>query len=329
MYDQQTFDEILYQKIKVLSETIWEGKVKRANITSWLENFDDAKEKTNALYLLSQFMYFGNIQMREMLKVLYRDLFKYQVVRRIRENNHDTTDFEFITSKFNHELKNTRFLGVGNPSESGTHLLYYFRQENSLPRSLFINSSDIFADDNNRNLREPQIRNYIFIDDFCGSGVQAKLYSKNIIEKIKKIDSTINTGYLMLFATSTGKNNIQQKTQFDSIEAVFDLDDSFKCFGDTSRYYDENLPDFISKTSMKGIATKHGKEMMKILASYEGVESHRINQYSDNHKLGFSNCQLLLGLYHNTPDNTLPIFWFENEQKKWNPIFKRYRKIYN
>jgi hypothetical protein len=35
-----------------------------------------------------------------------------------------------------------------------------------------------------------------------------------------------------------------------------------------------------------------------------------------NHMLGYKDSQLLLGLEHNTPNNTLPIFWSE---KGWNP----------
>ena len=44
------------------------------------------------------------------------------------------------------------------------------------------------------------------------------------------------------------------------------------------------------------------------------------------HPLGYKDGQLLLSLFHNTPDNTLPIFGVENTT--WTPIFKRFHKIY-
>ena len=44
--------------------------------------------------------------------------------------------------------------------------------------------------------------------------------------------------------------------------------------------------------------------------------------------LGYDNCQLLLSFFHNTPNNSLPIFWFEDEQVEWKPMFRRYPKIY-
>jgi hypothetical protein len=47
-----------------------------------------------------------------------------------------------------------------------------------------------------------------------------------------------------------------------------------------------------------------------------------------NMALGFGDCQLLLSMHHNTPDNTLPIIWFDEDEALWTPIFKRYNKIY-
>ena len=38
------------------------------------------------------------------------------------------------------------------------------------------------------------------------------------------------------------------------------------------------------------------------------------------HPLGFGNSALGLGLHHNVPDNTLPIFWQDNP---WRPVFSR------
>lgn len=324
----EEYKEQLIQKILILNETLWENRVKRNNIENWLSNFNDDNEKINALFLLSQFMYFGNTQMREMLRVLYRDLYKYPIIEKIRRENGDTTDHNLINVKFQEELKNTRFLGVGNPSESGTHLLYYFRQENKLPKNLFINTSDIFKSPTESELKDTNINNYIFIDDFCGSGSQAKRYSKKIVNQIKSRNPNANVAYLMLFSTKIGKEFILEKTEFDSAETVFEFDDTFKCFSLDSRYYKSPLEKFIDKELMQSICEKHGYEMLCILWEMEKVETDKITLLAHENKLGFGNCQLLLGLFHNTPDNTLPIFWFSEKGKDWYPIFKRYNKIY-
>ncbi len=52
----------LFEKIKNLSETIWEGKASEPQVIAWLDNFatlgnGSKDERTlHALYLLSQFM---------------------------------------------------------------------------------------------------------------------------------------------------------------------------------------------------------------------------------------------------------------------------------
>lgn len=115
------------KQIEVLNSILWEYRALRPRIDKWLANFGTDQEREYALYLLSRLMYFNSSNIRNLLKALYRDLYRYPVIERIRKNNNNTLDKDFIEREFKKELYNTRFLGVGNPSESGVHLLYYFR----------------------------------------------------------------------------------------------------------------------------------------------------------------------------------------------------------
>ncbi|MCD4663994.1 MAG: hypothetical protein K8R68_01910, partial [Bacteroidales bacterium] len=277
-------------------------------------------QQINALYLLSKFMYFGNIELRELLKSVYRDLFKYPIVESIRKKNKDFININSINNLFDAELKKTKFLGMGNPSESGIHLLYYFRQENSLSKEKFINTHEIFnsklikdKDENGKpreylktEIKNQDVNRYIFLDDFCGSGTQAIDYSKDIVEKIKKIKPDIEVNYLVLFSTEHGLNAVKTHTKFNNIETIFTLDESFKCFSDNSRYYSKII-NGIEKDFTRKFCLSYGRTLF-------------------SHPLGYKDCQLLLGLFHNTPDNTLPIFW--SDVNNWKPIFIRYHKIY-
>ncbi|OSZ82925.1 hypothetical protein CAP35_06595 [Chitinophagaceae bacterium IBVUCB1] len=315
----------LIEKILSFYATIWKDKLPDGIHNEWLGNFknvdDDIqqKERLNALFLLSKFMYFGNVELRELLKCVFRDLYKYRVVKKIREDNNDTIDSVVIEQKYKEELLKTRFLGVGNPSESGVHILYYFRQENKLKKTFFINPLDVFQNQLIKevsncgkersyyelSLADENITRYVFIDDFCGSGTQAKDYSKKIVELIKTINPNAEVSYLMLFGTDTGIDTIKKETQFDFVEAVFTLDESFKCFSENSRYYSSNQYTEIDKDFTKQFSQKYGQVLWPA------------------HPLGYKDCQLLLSLFHNTPDNSLPTFWCDNN---WNPIFKRYHK---
>lgn len=319
----------LMSKIYAYYQTIWREKWKEGTdqAEEWLGNFSDAdietldKERINMLFLLSKFMYFGNIELRQLLISLYRDLFKYPIIANIRKANEDTINPIIIDCEFQKEMNATRFLGVGNPSESGVHMLYYFRQESKLPKDYFINTSDIFstsviaekvAENPERKflksvLTNKEIKRYIFIDDFCGSGSQASDYLKSIAENIKFENPSIEVNYLMLFGTENGISAVRKLNVFNIVEAVFTIDETFKVFSDDSRYFKIIPDEIIDKNFSKATAAKYGTKLF-------------------NPCLGYGNCELLLGLFHNTPDNSLPIFW--SEQNEWKPVFKRYHKIY-
>jgi hypothetical protein len=97
-------------------------------------------------------------------------------------------DAALIRGRFQETLDATRFLGIGNPSESGVHLLYYYRQENQLKKKYFITAHEIFSIENGKRvLRYPGVTRYVFIDDFCGSGSQGKRYSKDILAELKAL----------------------------------------------------------------------------------------------------------------------------------------------
>jgi len=313
------------RKIKILNETIWEGNAESTEVKKWLENFEDAnitdqnKGKLNALYLLSKFAYFGSKEMRQMLVSLYRDLFKYPIIKNIREKNSNTIDLAFISEEFRKELFVTRFIGIGNPSESGSHLLYYFRQENALPKDLFIHAHQIYKGsrkDGTLALRNAGIKRYVFIDDFCGSGDQATDYSNDILNDMYSLKPDLEVLYLVLFSTKQGIDKVRSNPKFKDMRAVFVLDDSYKCFSPHSRYYPAGS-DSISKDFAETMCTDLGKRIC------------HDDFCMKNHPLGYKDNQLLFGFHHNTPDNTLPIIWSGGSSiKPWEPIFRRYPKIY-
>lgn len=310
--------EDLVQKLKTLADSLWGDVVDWPMVLEWLDNFaEDApgvlSERLHALFLLSQFMYFGGREMRELLKSLFRDLYRYPIVEHLRRANHDTVDAGLLQGLFAAELDRTRFLGVGNPSESGTHLLYYFRQQNGLHSELFINTHEIFqriGAPTTLSLRAPDVTRYVFVDDFCGSGTQAIDYSTGLVADIKRLSPRVRVAYYVLFATAQGLANVRGRTQFDDVNAVFELDDSFRCFGASSRYFRLPSPE-LQKAFAEQMTRTHG--------------SHLFPAWP----LGYRDGQLLIGFYHNVPDNTLPIIWRSRDDAvSWVPIFRRYPKLY-
>lgn len=306
----------LMKKLKVLHATVWEHRASGTSIDAWLENFtggvgDVSRERLHALYLLSHFIYFGSRQMRTLLKSMYRDLYRYSIIESIRRANGDTLDGALIEREFQQQQSRTRFLGIGNPSESGSHLLYFFRQENGLPKALFIHAHEIFDRSGGAAaVRDDTITRYIFIDDFSGSGSQGVAYSRDVLADLKAANPSARCEYHVLFATRTGMSNLKSLTTFDHVDCVYELDDSFKCFDASARCF---------KTAVPGIDQDFARKLCE----------HYGEPLFNDWPLGFGDCQLLIGFHHNTPDNTLPIFWCDEPGGVvWTPIFRRYHKNY-
>lgn len=302
----------LFSHIKVLSDTIWEGKASGPMVDAWLNNFENDNDSLQALYLLSRFTYFGDREFRESLKALYRDLIRYPIIKAIRVKNENTTDVDIIENAFDKELKKTLFLPIGSPSESGAHLLYYFRQENKLSTSQFRFAENLFEkiyieEEPVTQLKDPGITRYIFIDDFCGSGKQAKKYSNEIVTTIKDLKPDSIVAYHVAFGTSAGIKAVRDLNTFDNVECLIELDGSFKCFSNITRYFNPN-DELFNRDSSKDMALRNGIKLWQ------------------KHPLGFDDSQLMIGFPHNTPNNTLPIFWFEKAEIPWKAIFKRYGK---
>lgn len=318
--DQIALWDTLATRLVTLDERIWEGLANGPAIESWLGNFvgntggSADNERLHALYLLSQFMYFGAREIRVLLRALYRDLFLLPLAQRVRGQVKDAVEFESLMRQ---EKEATRFLGVGNPSESGVHLLYYFRQENRLSKLAFLDSAQIYKVEEQdgvrkRVARHANVKRYIFLDDMCGSGETAIRYSQDLLPELIAGADDIEVHYIALFACKDGLDRVRRETVFGKYcSAVYELDDSYKWAGSESRYL-SSLPSALDKDLLIALPNTYGRQIFP------------------DHPLGFLGGQLLLGFFHNTPDNTLPIIWGDQENGSstpWYPIFRRYPKV--
>ncbi len=304
----------LLQKAMVLRSTAWRNEhIDEPAIQGWLANFSgqvrgQEVEQLHALYLLTHFTFFALDEFREMLRVVYRDLYEYPVIQRIRGDLRGTTTWGDVAPRLAEHLRETRFIGMGNPSESGSLLLYFFRQENMIPLQLFLHSHEIFRRYGAQDpaLKDASVSHYVFVDDFCGSGDQAVDYSRDLVELVKRRKPDASASYFVLFATAHALERVRRETVFNEVEAVFELDETFRCFHADSRYF-ADPPDGITRETAETVCRHYGSNLVPA------------------HPLGYGNGQMLLGFWHNTPDNTLPVIW--SEENGWSPIFKRYPKV--
>lgn len=314
-------EESLLRKIKVLNELLWEARCEEPVIDAWRSNFagevlSEEQERLHALFLLSHLTYFGLREVRELLKCMYRDFVRAPILREIRSKNPGFRTVNDYAAPLQAELLGTRFLGMGNPAESGTHLLYYFRQEAELSKKLFVHEHQLFTGDilnPTTTLRDPNLHRIVFIDDICGSGQQSVEYSKTILPQIKSV--ALRTGqavelvYLVLFGTTAGMQNARTNSAFDRVECAGEMDLSFLTYSANSRVF-ATAPSEVDIVESKAIAQHYG-------AKIEPLQP-----------LGYGNGELLMAFHHNIPDNTLPIIWSEGGALPWKALLKRAHKIY-
>jgi hypothetical protein len=310
----------LLEKVKVLNQLLWEGQATRPAVEQWLENFDGAyapstTERLHALYLLSKFLYFGRSEIQELLKAMFQDLVRQPLTAQARKDLADRSDFTGAHRAFLQELSATRFLGLGNPSESAAYMLYNFRTANRLPIELFPNFYELFSKALNSSDNawvDTGVRRIVFVDDFCGTGSQAvelsAKYLPVISQAARNSGISVESWYLTILGTSSGLDRVRASTDFAYVESVSELDNSYRSFEPGAQIF-SSPPTGITGPEAESIATHYGARL------------------APAHPLGYKNSQLLVGFHHNVPDNSLPIFWFDEPDPLWTPIFPRVSKL--
>ena len=312
--------EPLYAKIKTLNEFLWEGRTPRAAVDEWLDNFrgrraSESVERAHALYLLSKFLYFGEREVRALLRAMFQDMVRNPLTEEARKRVADCNDFDAVHQAFVEELDRTRFAALGSPSESGTHILYQFRQESRLLTNSFPNLRDLVTgplNDSSTTWVDSEVERLIFIDDFCGTGQQVIEMAREAVPQLRRaahnIGVDLEVWYLTLLATKDGLGNVEHTNLFQRVRSLSVLDDTYRVFGQKSQHFSDP-PDYIDKNQCEEIMTYYGSRILP------------------QAPLGYGNCQLLLGFRHNVPDNTLPVIWLNATLPWWRPIFERSHKM--
>lgn len=270
------FDETQIRKIiRDKSLYCWDERAKECELDEWLSNFsgkafDIHYEKIIALMLLKNFVYFTYNEVVQLCKELYKKIRHDLIIQNLTMN-----DVEYYP--------------IGNPSESGSMILYLFRSVNHIPKDHFFHSP----------ISHINGKHIIFIDDIASSGSQATQHIKCTIKQHNI--STSDTYYYCLFSTAKARQFFEINNLH--IDSVYSVDDRV---------------DILSENSYCEFSNELSQAVKEMLIKY-----NYINEYAP---FGYFNSCLALGFFYNIPDNTLPIFWAKSNI--WKPIFKRFGKEY-
>lgn len=189
------------------------------------------------------------------------------------------------------QILKTSFTSIGRASESGGFLLYHFRQESGLDLDRFIFPTNITTTESD---------SIVCVDDVMMSGGTAQRFFYTHKEALasKKIY------YISLITTDEAVEKLNQL----GIPVIYcaKLDNRSKLFS-------ENSLAFFKFSEIKDYAKNLAEEYGKLI--------------EPSKPLGYRRGEYNFGMFYNIPNNTLPIFW--SEQNGWHPIFPRKEKYQN
>ena len=292
--------EMDLEKIKELilrtASVAWDDSIKQNKLDKWIDNFngealgDSELEKILAAWMLLNFVYFTFEDVRTFCRTIYKEFIHYKLIEYKRDN---TLQDKTIEERINHIHNNTLFIALGNESESGSNILYYFRQENKLSKKLFEKKLDL------------KYENVVFIDDVTISGGQAYNY-------IKKINIDADNKYFLAFISTEDALDMLSHEGLIVLSGYI-VSEREKCFSEDSYVFSN-----VEKTPLL--------EISKTMCQHYGELILKGHFDLSDYPLGYDDGQQMFGFYYNTPDNSLPIFW--GNLNDWYPVFKRYDKIY-
>jgi hypothetical protein len=280
----------LKRQIMHTSAIVWQSNaLTEKEINKWLNNFQgerflEEEERILALWLLNHFVFYNEQEMRHLCRLMYKDFMHNKLLASTNKND--------LIIAINSISSSYKFHYLGKPSESGSYILYYFRQENFLPMKYFFKHLDIEKDVDN---------NIIFIDDVT--------LTEDEDSQAFRFFSTLKPhNEKRILLTFVANKNTIAKLNTINVEVISPiiLEDRDKCFDANSEIFAHHK---YHMNSCKNMVLHYGKKL------------------EPKHPLGFKDAQLMFGFFYNTPDNTMPIFW--SEINNWYPIVKRYDKIYH
>ncbi len=276
-----------------------------AHVFKWLNNFLNKNEIYFALVLADNILYYNIDEVRYLWRLILTNRVKRHLFDDIFGKDYSGT-LEDIDSKFINFIRNECiFIGFGEIYKSGPHMIYPFTQAVSQiikKRDMcFMEYSDFLSSSNEIDLKDKKI--ILLLDDFIGTGNQSvKEWNKRIIiSKNYKRNRHIRFLYTALTGFLAGVENIEKHTSMEVILGEQPMDDSFRCFSDSSLIY----KDATEREKAKEIMEKAGKMLYK-------------------YPLGYENDQAAVAFHHNTPNNTLPVIWKRMDDGSWYPLFKRF-----
>ncbi|MBR8094983.1 hypothetical protein KDX09_37235 [Burkholderia cenocepacia] len=150
-----------------------------------------------------------------------------------------------------------------------------------------------------------KLSDIVFVDDFCGTGKQFVDFASSIrLRELHSQKTSIGITYLTAAAHEDGIRKIHDELPFVEVRCVERLGPVTSVLGD----------DCFARYQIDGF-----REL--VLEQYENVTKRCGLPTTGKFAKGFGELGLAYAFAHATPNNTLPIFWWETDD--WTPLLER------
>lgn len=309
----QMFADMKYDNYQKYSQ----GMKYVESLALWLKCFSVEDRSVLYHYLKENLIYISEKQMRTLVEMSYPFYITTTILKKAMSicQQADIDDAAEQKALYEILIQKSLFLGLSD----GSHIDLFRRVNPNLSNEqinvYYDMSKDKFADMiygmPDSDIIGKGLSNIFLLDDFSGSGISfirkenGKWKGKivKLLDRLKDYDvevSNIDLSLLLYISTTDAVNYINSKL------------DEYKTENNVKAVYNVEAIQIISKTEID-------KEIINLLEKY--YNEYKMSTIEDSHYrkgncklpfLGFNSCALPLVIYHNTPNNAIPIIWFSN-----------------
>jgi len=316
----------------------------------WLNQFESDDERTKAYkFIRSDLLYISELEMKHFVSIAYPDYIRPYLINQVGKSLSipETATKKIISTKeFRVLLRQSLFLGLSD----GAHI-DLFRRANPLISNEQVWQTYEVPDDRAEKMlsdlsldlkkilgrelysEEKKFRNIILLDDFTASGIS---YFRKDFEKGEyagKISTLLNR----ITNESSNKEDLSRLIDPKDVNIYIlfyvATEQALKSLRKLiNKWLKEKnilkgcfiraiqvIPNEISKN------LKEKEEIIPLLIKYfnnDIIDKHYRKGNCERPYLGFNQCALPLVLYHNTPNNSIPLLWF-GDQNIYKGLFPR------
>ena len=292
--EQEYVDQAVDRARKLVQKGIWDA-VNIQRLDAWLGCLENYDAKLLGAYLLDNLCFRSRLQFLAMLDTLYCDL---------RQEDLALGSEGRLTSLLHErppkqpQLVLTPVIGLSAPpTKSGPYILRLSQ------RRYRIHSDWLTWPANLSKYKE--LKCLFFVDDFCGTGEQFDEFATSIdLNRLHENHPDLKVIYLVATIHPIGIKKIEECWPFVKVKCADRLVERNSVLSDAcfSRY---EIPGF--------------KDV--VMVQYQRVVAGAGLPSSGKLANGFGDLGLAYAFAHATPNNTLPIFWYETP--RWTPLLDR------